>query len=207
MIETLKLFLIRHAPVKKFDGYIPKNNPNAIINLDHFKSLASRLPFDSTCYVSPLKRAVQTAKALSKYVNFRELIVEQKLTEQSFGEWEGKKISVVWDELKMFKNQHNFSFICPEICPPRGDSFLDQCKRTSTFIENLNFYDHSSIIIIAHSGTIRAFLSNMLGIDPNKAIGIEISHLSITSLEVIKKYDVLNRGGKYRLLNVNHQII
>ena len=71
MIETLKLFLIRHAPVKKFDGYIPKNNPNAIINLDHFKSLASRLPFDSTCYVSHLKRAVQTAKALSKYVNFR----------------------------------------------------------------------------------------------------------------------------------------
>ena len=47
----------------------------------------------------------------------------------------------------------------------------------------------------------------MLGIDPNKAIGIEISHLSITSLEVIKKYNVLNRGGKYRLLNVNHKII
>ena len=207
MIETLKLYLIRHAPVKKFEGYIPKKNPNAVINFEQLKRLAAYIPSDSTCYVSPLKRAKQTAKALSKYVEFRKIIVEKKLIEQNFGEWEGKKISVVWDKLKLFKNQHNFSFICPEICPPKGDSFLDQCKRTSTFINNLNFHDHSSIIIIAHSGTIRAFLSHMLGIDPNKAIGIEISHLSITSLEVIKRCDVLNRGGKYRLLNVNHQII
>ena len=207
MIETLKLYLIRHAPVKKLDGYIPKNNPNAIINSEHLKKLASYIPHDSTCYVSPLKRAVQTSKALSKYVNFREMIIEKKLIEQNFGDWGGKKISKVWGELKKFKNQHNFSFICPETLPPNGDSFLDQCKRTASFIDDLNFYDQRALVVIAHSGTIRAFLSYLLDIDPNKAMGIEISCLSITSLEVLKKEYNKNRGGRYRLLSVNHQII
>ena len=46
---------------------------------------------------------VYTGGADTQYVNFRELIVEKKLTEQSFGEWEGKKISVVWDKLNLFK--------------------------------------------------------------------------------------------------------
>ena len=91
MIETLKLYLIRHAPVKKFEGYIPKNNPNAVINFEQLKKISAHIPCDSTCYVSPLKRSIQTAKALSKYVEFREIIVEKKLIEQSFGEWEGKK--------------------------------------------------------------------------------------------------------------------
>ena len=207
MIETLKIFLIRHAPIKKLDGYIPESNPNAIINLDHLKILSLHIPHNSTCYVSPLKRATQTAEALSKFVKFKELIIENLLEEQNYGEWSGKKISVVWNELKKFKIKHNFSFICPETCPPSGESFLDQCKRTANFIENLNYNNQNSLVIIAHSGTIRAFLTNVLDIDPNLTISIEISHLSITSLEVLKKENNINRGGRYRLLNVNYKLL
>ena len=68
MIETNKIYLIRHAPVKKIEGYVPTNDPNAIINPDHFKSLASHIPDNSICYVSPLKRAIQTAHQLSKFI-------------------------------------------------------------------------------------------------------------------------------------------
>ena len=75
------------------------------------------------------------------------------------------------------------------------------------FINNLNFHDHTSLIFISHSGTIRAILSQILDLDPNKAIGIEISYLSITSIEVLKKDNIRNKGGKYRLLSVNNQLI
>ena len=207
MIETNKIYLIRHAPVKKLEGYVPKNDPNAIINPDHFKILASHIPDNSICYVSPLKRAIQTARQLSKFIKLREIIIEKDLREQNFGDWEGKKISVVWEELKKFKIQHNFSFICPEVCPPNGDSFIDQCDRVAKFINNLNFHDQGSLVVIAHSGTIRAFLSLILDIDHNKAISIEISHLSITSIEVLKKENCKNKGGRYRLLNINNQVI
>ena len=206
-MNTCRLYLIRHAPVKKKEGYVPENNPKAIINSDHLKRLAAYIPDNSLCYVSPLKRAIQTAQELSKYRNFKEIVIEKKLREQNFGEWQGKKISLIWEEIKTFKTKHNFSFLCPENCPPKGESFLDQCKRVSEFINNLNFHDHTSLIFISHSGTIRAFLSQILDLDPNKAIGIEISHLSITSIEVLKKDNIRNKGGKYRLLSVNNQFI
>ncbi len=205
MKKTLKLVLIRHAPVRKTEGFVPENNPNALINIECLKALASHIPSHSTCYVSPLKRAVQTATALAKYVDFREVIADKKLKEQNFGIWEGKKIADVWDELRKNRNQHNFSFMCPETCPPNGESFVDQCLRTRSFIEKINFTDHKALVVIAHAGTIRAFLSYMLELEPNKSIGVEISHLSITAFEVLIGENKKNRGGKYRLLCVNQQ--
>ena len=203
MITTSKLILIRHAPVEKRKGFIPKNNPNAQINSEDINCLASQIPEDSFCYVSPLKRTIQTAEALSKHVNFKEIKIEKNLVEQNFGDWGGRKISEVWKVLKQNENQHNFSFICPEFSPPNGDSFLDQCKRTSKFLNGLNFHDQNVIVVITHAGTIKAILSNLLGIDPDISIGIEISYLSITLFEVLKKDSFKNRGGKYRLLGIN----
>ena len=207
MIENFKIYLIRHAPVEKFEDCVPENNPNAIINLNHFKTLSSNIPHNSICYVSPLKRALQTAKALSKFVKFRELIIEDKLKEQNFGKWSGKKISLVWNELMKFKPRHNFSFISAEVCPPGGDTFLEQCKRVTEFIEYLYVNNQSELVIITHSGTIRAFLTYVLDIDPNIAISTEISCLSLTTLEILKKENHKNKGGRFRLINVNHQVI
>ena len=39
-MNTCRLYLIRHAPVKKKQGYVPENNPKAIINSNHLKKLA-----------------------------------------------------------------------------------------------------------------------------------------------------------------------
>ena len=164
MNETLELLLIRHAPIRTIKGFVPKYNPSAIINSNDFKKLAKRIPENSVCYVSPLKRAIETAKELSKYKSFSEIIIDKNLIEQNFGDWNGKKISLVWKELKNIENKNNFSFINPEISPPNGDSFLDQLKRVSFFIDNLNFSNKKALVIITHSGTIRAFLSYILNI-------------------------------------------
>ena len=96
MIKSTKLILVRHAPVEKVKGYIPQNTPNAVVNLDHIKKLSSYIPNKSFCYTSPLKRTIQTAKALSKFVKFKDILVEKDLVEQNFGDWAGKKISDVW---------------------------------------------------------------------------------------------------------------
>ena len=96
------------------------------------------------CIRDRLKRTIQTAKALSKFINFEDITEAKDLVEQNFGDWAGKRISDVWEELKHNKSQHNFSFICPEICPPNGDSYLDQCKRVANFIDNFNFENKNS---------------------------------------------------------------
>jgi len=207
MTKPSKLIFIRHAPVETEVNCFPKNDPNAIINKFKIKVLASYLPKDCIWYVSPLKRTLQTAKALSKYVTVKEMILERKLVEQNFGDWAGKNISQVWQNLKRNKSQHNFSFICPEVSPPNGESFLVQYERISQWLEEMNFSKPQTGVIIAHLGTIRGALAYILGIDPDKAIGIEISNLSLTIVEVLAKESNKDRGGRFRILGVNNQVV
>ena len=206
MIKTSKLILIRHAPVKTEVGCFPDNDPDAIIDELKIKKLAGHIPEDCLWYVSPLKRTIQTANALSKYVNVKEMKFEKRLKEQNFGDWAGKKISEVWKELKNNTSQHNFSFICPEVSPPKGENFLTILERVSIWLEGLQFFEPQTAVIIAHSGTIKGMLAYILGIDPDKVIGIEISHLSLTSVEFLAKTDDKNRGGRFRVLGINNKV-
>ena len=52
---------------------------------------------------SALKRTLQTAKALSKYVSYSEMIKDKDLIEQNYGDWSGKKISEIWKTLSEIK--------------------------------------------------------------------------------------------------------
>ncbi len=206
MIKPFKLIFIRHAPSEKVEGYFPENNPNALINELDIKKIGGKLPKDCIWYVSPLKRTIQTAKALEKYVPIRKLILEEQLVEQNFGDWSGKKVKDVWEKLKNEKNKHNFSFICPEVQPPNGESFLNQYKRISHWLDSLNFFETNSVVIVTHSGTIKAAISYILEIKPDNVIGIDISHLSLTTFQMLKKEDDKNRGSRFRLLCINQKI-
>ena len=87
MIKPGKLILIRHAPVEKKEGFLPEHNPEAIINENEFKKLSKNIPENSVWHVSPLRRTMQTADCLSKYVGSRRTIIDNNLVEQNFGKW------------------------------------------------------------------------------------------------------------------------
>ena len=206
MIKPTKLYLIRHAPVRQIKGFFPKHNPDAIIKNNHLKMLATLIPSNCVWYVSPLKRAIQTAEALSKYVTYSKMVPENKLIEQNFGDWSGKKISKVWDILNKSKTKHNFSFISPDVSPPNGESFEDQSKRVGMWLENLNVLEGENIVIISHAGTIRSILSHALKIKHDYAIGIEILHQSLNILEMITKKENKHKGGRFRLIALNKEV-
>ena len=203
MIKPTKLYLIRHAPVKQIKGFFPKHNPDAIIKNNQVKMLATLIPNNCVWYVSPLKRAIQTAEALSKYLTYSKMVSENKLVEQNFGDWSGKKISEVWKILNKSKTKHNFSFISPSESPPNGESFKKQSKRVGIWLENLNVPEGKSIVIISHAGTIRSILLHALKIKHDYAIGIEILHQSLNILEMISKDDNKYKGGRFRLIALN----
>ena len=154
-------------------------------------------------YVSPLMRTIQTSEALAKFVTYKTIFKDKNLIEQNFGDWQGKKISEVWNELQQNESKHNFSFTCPETTPPNGDSFLEQCKRVSSWLEELEFSKARSIVVITHGGTIRAALTHLLDLTPDKAIGVEILPLSLTKFEVLCLSDARNRGGRFRMIGLN----
>ena len=206
MIKPAKLFLIRHAPVSSRKGFFPEHDPDAVIKKIQLKKLANVIPDNSTWYVSPLKRTIQTAEALSKYISYSQKTEEKNLAEQNFGDWSGKKISDVWKILKKNHSKHNFSFISPEVSPPNGESYIQQCKRVSHWLKNLSILENENIVVIAHSGTIKAIFSHTLKIKPEFTIGIDINHLSLSIFEVLTKKDSKYKGGRYRLLALNREI-
>ena len=206
MIKPAKLFLIRHAPVSSRKGFFPEHDPDAVIKKIQLKKLANVIPGNSTWYVSPLKRTIQTAEALSKYISYSQKTEEKNLAEQNFGDWSGKKISDVWKILKKNHSKHNFSFISPEVSPPNGESYIQQCKRVSHWLKNLSILENENIVVIAHSGTIKAIFSHTLKIKPEFTIGIDINHLSLSIFEVLTKKDSKYKGGRYRLLALNREI-
>ena len=206
MIKTIKLYLIRHAPVRQTEGFFPKHNPDAVIKNKELKMLATLIPNNCTWYVSPLKRAIQTAEALSKHVTYSKMIRENKLIEQNFGDWSGKKISEVWKILNKNKMRHNFSFISPDFSPPNGESFKEQSKRVGIWLKNLNVLEGKSIVIISHAGTIRSILLHALKIKHDYAIGIEILHQSLNILEMVTNKDDKYKGGKFRLIAINKEV-
>ena len=206
MIKPAKLFLIRHAPVSSRKGFFPEHDPDAVIKKIQLKKLANVIPDNSTWYVSPLKRTIQTAEALSKYISYSQKTEEKNLAEQNFGDWSGKKISDIWKILKKNHSKHNFSFISPEVSPPNGESYIQQCKRVSHWLKNLSILENENIVVIAHSGTIKAIFSHTLKIKPEYTIGIDINHLSLSIFEVLTKKDSKYKGGRYRLLALNREI-
>ena len=206
MIKPVKLYLIRHAPVKHNKDCFPKHDPDAIIKNNQLKMLASLIPNNCIWYVSPLKRAIQTAEALSKFVSYSKMVRENKLIEQNFGDWSGKKISEVWEVLKKSKKKHNFSFISPEVSPPNGESFEEQSKRVEIWLKDLNVLEGKNIVIISHAGTIRSILSHALKIKLDYAIGIEILHQSLNILEMIPNNDNKYKGGRFRLIALNKEV-
>ena len=89
------------------------------------------------------------------------MVRENKLVEQNFGDWSGKKF--LWEILNKSKTKHNFSFISPSESPPNGES-KKQSKRVGIWLENLNVLEGKSIVIISHAGTIRSILLHALKI-------------------------------------------
>ena len=152
-----------------------------------------------------MRRASQTAKTLSKYISYSEIYEEEGLVEQNYGDWAGKKVSKVWNEMRG-KKKHNFSFISPDMSPPNGESFLDQCQRVSRWLANLKISDGSNVVVISHAGTIRAALAHILEIKPEKALGIEIIHLSLCVFEILEEKYNNHTGGRFKFLALNKEI-
>ncbi|MEH6629404.1 MAG: histidine phosphatase family protein [Halopseudomonas aestusnigri] len=117
-------------------------------------------------YVSPLKRAQQTAKILGKET----ITIEPLLTEMSWGDWEGKRLpelrKTLGSTLQGMEDQGL------DLLPPGGESPRQVQRRLEPFLSRLGKQDKSTVCV-AHKGIIRALYAkasewNMLGKPPQK---------------------------------------
>ena len=97
-------------------------------------------------YASGLKRAIQTAEIIGKYLD-KSLIRIPGLNERSWGNLEGRFDSEIKKELGK-----RFDFI-----PPQGESYRDLERRVITaLVQILKQSDNKTILIVTHGGAKEA---------------------------------------------------
>ena len=90
-------------------------------------------------YVSPLKRAVDTARSITdkRY----KLIIEKRIEEINFGIFEGMSR----DTQEFQQTKYNLGVHYQE-----GETFLNVVHRVYSFLDDLKVMDYSNVLIVCH---------------------------------------------------------
>ncbi|MBI2012594.1 histidine phosphatase family protein [Candidatus Curtissbacteria bacterium] len=99
----------------------------------------------NSIYSSGLKRSIQTAEVLAKYLG-KTIIKDSRFNERSWGKLEGRLDSEIRKEL-----ENRFTFT-----PPAGESFSDFEKRIVRALLNI-LRDRKVILVISHGGVKEVF--------------------------------------------------
>ncbi|MDO4941400.1 MAG: histidine phosphatase family protein [Lachnospiraceae bacterium] len=110
-------------------------------------------------YVSPLPRAVETARVL---LPGEDLQLDSRLEERHFGIFEGKTYQEIVSEYPQQAHEWEEKWMTYEI--PKGESFLQVQKRVNDFAGYLKKCRFKKILIVSHKGTMIQLMLALLGI-------------------------------------------
>jgi alpha-ribazole phosphatase len=184
--EDTRLWLIRHAPVAGAEGVIHGDDaPADTSDTARFATLRARLPDGAASFASPAIRTRATAAALGLRPT-----AEANFREQDFGDWTGRRHDDLARELgAAYRDFWN----APASSKPRGgESFAEQIVRVR---EGLAKLPGGDVVLVVHSGTVRAALSIALDLSPELALRFTIDPLSLTRIDRI--------AGGWRVVGVN----
>jgi broad specificity phosphatase PhoE len=143
-------------------------------------------------FSSPLKRAKDTAKIVSKKLNIKNIVIEKNLIEKSEGVWEGKTYHEVeksdpLDFSKWFSDLSSFR-------PKNGESMLDLHKRVIK-VKNkfLKEHQNKTIVVVSHAGPIQLFLLHSLDAKIEKLWSIKTECGSISEITLSKSQSIVYR--------------
>ena len=174
MREDCRLWLIRHAPVAGPKGVIHSSDAAAGTGDDAaFAALRAKLPAGATEFASPSVRTLETAAALGLRPK-----PEPNFREQDFGAWTGRRHDDLARELGA--RYREFWRAPADSRPPGGESFADQIARVR---DGLSALPPGDVILVVHSGTVRAALAIALDAGPEPALRFAIDPLSLTRID------------------------
>jgi probable phosphoglycerate mutase len=165
-----RLYLVRHGatPLTAEDRF---SGADGVDLSDEGRAqaerLASRLAGQriAAVYSSPLSRAMDTARIVSRGAGLGDPQPVDGLREIAHGHWEGLRRSEVEarfaDEFAMW-SQDPFTF-----APEGGESGVAVLTRALPAVRHIvKTHQGSGVLIVSHKATIRLVLSSLLGIDP-----------------------------------------
>jgi broad specificity phosphatase PhoE len=195
-----RLFLVRHGETTwNLEGRAQgqSDTPLSDPGRQQAVKLAERLKSTTftLAYSSDLSRALETAKTLLQGHDTH-LKLAQDIREKRYGEWEGKSFKEVQEQYpelykRLFAEDVTFA-------PPGGESDTDLILRVKPFASTIksSHVGDENILIVAHGGSLRALLVNLLGLTVNALWRFRLSNSSVS---IVSTY--ANGGVTLDLLN------
>jgi len=181
------IYLVRHAQTDsnatgRFQGWTD-------VELNEYGLSQARLVAEclsdeaiDVIYTSPLKRTKTTAALIASRQNLTPLVLPD-LAEINYGEWEGKsreEVKAKWPEL-LWKMRNDPT----GAAVPGGESFADFYARSNdAFRQICSLQEGKKVIVVSHSGVIKAIVLNILG--SNNAVWgkLDIDNTSISTVKL-----------------------
>ena len=147
-------------------------------------------------FCSPLARTRQTCTLLRQGVldspggtiqapQTAEPMLDKRLVELDFGDWEGLTWSHVNEHYEHQMQQWGADWI--NRCPPNGESFSQQVERCREWLADAQYrlrsVEPESGAVICHGGTIRALICHCLGWPLSRAMQFKVDPATVCELE------------------------
>jgi probable phosphoglycerate mutase len=140
-------------------------------------------------YSSPLPRCVQTLEPLAAELK-KEIQLSDGLIEMEYGDWSGKKLSLL-SRNKLWTTIQNRPSL---VRFPNGESFLEMQSRSLEAVTNLSI-PGKSVLLCSHGDVIKVIVAGFLGLNLDNFQSLSIDPASLTVL------DLTEDGARLRFLN------
>jgi broad specificity phosphatase PhoE len=164
----LKIYLLRHGETAysqsgTYCGALdPELTAEGSLMAQAFADAYCSTPWDEV-YVSPMKRAIETAQPLCAAVSLP-MQTRDGLREISYGTWEGR----TQQDVKQHHEQDYLRWLTePAWNPPTGgETAVQIANRALPIITEIEAkYKDGNILVVSHKATIRIILCSLMGID------------------------------------------
>jgi len=193
--EMMNIGLFRHGATTFVNRYVGSTDialsAEGIAEVKRQHDFLAAQGFD-TVYCSPMQRCLQTHRLLQFQ---EECIVDERLREIDFGDWEGRTFEEIVRSTpdlvaQWGRNTADFGF-------PRGENIDHFRKRVQSFCKLLQNQRGGNILILTHGGVIRHMLCHLLGLSAENYLYFKIETARLTMLQLYSEGAVLtglNRG-------------
>jgi len=199
-----RIYLIRHGQTEwnrqnRYQGWsdVPLNDTGKQQAREVGKVFADNAP--AVIYTSELVRAEETAGIIGSMSNIP-VKKTGKLNELSFGEWEGRTHEEIardypsyWERLR--KNPGDFR-------APGGESVQELHTRVGTIWRTIREDSASPIIVVAHGGTLRTLILEILESSLDSFWRIRLDFCSISRVDTYDNHCIVASLNDTSHLNI-----
>jgi alpha-ribazole phosphatase len=184
----MEIYLIRHTPVGIEEGTCYGYSDVALsttFDLDHplVKERLGEETAKGPFFSSPSQRCIILANKLCS----SEVVIDERLRELNFGDWELKK----WDSIDQDQMNKWMNDFVSEPCPG-GESYLHLYARATDFYEELKKKNMHTAVVVTHAGIIRSILASILEIPLRKSFSLKLDCGRISKVSVNGSIDQVN---------------